>query len=183
MFNLVKMLSSTVRRLAERHARLQGTVLRLQALTIETAAKLSAAQAQLDAVALVLPTFDGRVRPALIESINGWDRLCGKRGGLKRQVLEVLAVDRSRWKPSGEIADAVTEHFQLTFGDAAHRKYWTTSILCNTLWRLSRLGVLERQAPAATYRAQTHWRLAQPHAAWSLDSLREAAAIADLETT
>lgn len=182
MFILVKKLSSTVRRLAERHARLQGEVLRLQAVADETAGKLLRSRAHLDAVTLVLPTFERRVQPALIEPLCAFEQRYGKRGALLKVILEFVRAASPGWTSTAAVADAVEKHFDCRFRDGVHRKNWASGIVYPSLWRQSQRGILERDTREKGHAARSYWRITVP-LVLSLDDLRAEAAAAGLATT
>lgn len=172
MFALVKRLSSTIRRLAERHARVQGKVKRLEALIVRHTSELERAQAEHKALALLLPSFDHRVQPAQIAPVAGWEGTYGKRGALRAAVLIFLQSAGGEWMTTTQVALLVRQHFGLDFACRTDERKWVTGILRTRLVALVEEGLAERSKVGAHHSAAACWRLAQGAKAPSLDDLR-----------
>lgn len=69
MFALMKRVSTTVRQLAERHARLRGGVAKLDHLMADIASRTQL-QAKADATAVLLTNFDERIEAARIAPVE-----------------------------------------------------------------------------------------------------------------
>ncbi len=183
MFALVKRLSSTVRQLAERHARLQGKVQRLERQIARCTAELERARVERKAVALLLPSFDSRVQPARIAPISGWDGTYGKRGSLRASVLRHLQSAGGEWLTTAQVSMLVRQHFGLDFDCRADGRKWVTGILRTRLVALVREGLAERSKLGAYHSAAACWRLAQAPSQPSLDALRAQAEASGLVVT
>lgn len=182
MFALVNRLSSTIRRLSERHARVQGKVQRLEALIARHTAELERAQAEYKALALLLPSFDQRVQPSQIAPVAGWDGTYGKRGSLRAAVLSFLQSAAGEWMATTQVALLVRQQFGLDFACRNEERKWVTGVLRARLVALVEEGLAERSKVGARHSDAACWRLARAAAPSSLDDLRVQASAEGLAT-
>src|SRR5882672_3028401 len=111
----MKNLSSAVRQLAERHARLQARANELELQIAEMQAQRTRVVAEIAAAALLLTKLDRRVDPDSIEPIDSRTGRYGKRGALIEAIVEFLRAEGSEWTSTGELSLLLRRAFDLSF--------------------------------------------------------------------
>ena len=194
---IVKKLSSVVRQLAERHARLKGELARreqlvadasarmqrLQRFLADASARVQRLQSEVDATALLLTTIDKRVAPAQIAPVNGVKGRYGAHGGLKAAILKLVEQASPAGIATGALSLLVRHEFDLEFPTCKAAERWFVSSLRPHLRRMVKAGLLEKTKVGPRHADAVRWHLAKPACAPSLDDLRAQAAAAGLATT
>jgi hypothetical protein len=169
MFALMKRLSSAVRQLAERHARLKGRAETLESQLAALTSELALVRRQLAAVGTVLVGFDSRVQPDEIAPIAAWKGKYGKRGGLRGAMLELLSAAEGHWLPTTDLYLYLRHLFDLVFVTQDDLRNWQCTVR-QQLRCFLKEGLVEK-SPAGS-RGRPVWRLASAQASFSLDDLR-----------
>lgn len=167
----MKRLTSTVRQLAERHARLQAEAALLERLVAELPERLARVHANLAAVTLLLPAFDRRVDPSCIQPIAGWAGRYGERGSLRATIVAILKSRGEQWTSSNELSALLRSAFDMTFPDGKSQRDWELSSVRGALKRLQADGVVEKAKLGARHSDVTCWRMAQRRFGGSLADL------------
>lgn len=158
MYALMKRLSSVVRQLAERHARLQSEARRLEETVAVLEKQAAKARAEVAAIAALLPTFDIRVDPGRIEPIAGQGRH-GKRGSFRNALRELLTSFGAEWAETGHLALLLRHHFDLTFHTYDAERTWIRNVLRPRLRELVDQGLAERFKVGPHHNDKVLWRL------------------------
>lgn len=169
MFAFMKRLSSAVRQLAERHARLKSRAETIEGQLASLAAELAAVSDQLAATGTLLVGFDARVQPDAIAPIAAWKGKYGKRGGLRTAILEVLKAVDGHWVVTPHLYLHLRHLFDLAFATQDGLEDWQC-VVRQQLRRLLKEGLVEKSRTGGS--RETAWRLAPAPREPSLDDLR-----------
>ena len=176
MFALMKRLSSAVRQLAERHARLKGRAEHLENQVSALTAELTKVRDHLAAVGTLLVGFDSRIESAAIAPIKAWKGKYGQRGALREALLESLTNAEKQWLPTSQIALLLQDSFALTFETRQEFRDWECRSVKSQLRRFVTEGLVEKSRAGTTHSDPACWRLVPATGAFSLDDLRALAA-------
>jgi len=172
MFAFMKRLSSAVRQLAERHARLKGRATQLEDQLANLSSELTKVRAQLAAVGTLLVGFDSRVELAQIAPITAWKGKYGKRGALRAALLDLLKSAKGCWLSTPELSLLVRDSFGLTFATREELRGWEVGSLWSQLRRFVNEGLVEKSKAGSTHSDPACWRLTPTPAALTFDDLR-----------
>lgn len=137
---------SALKWLAENRARTANELEQVQSIVHEVAAKAAVLEQDLAALDRSLRVFDSRINPSDIEPVNGWRGNYGKRGELRKFILETLKSHYPDWMGTNVVGALVIAHFGLTFELPKVRADWYAGSFRGTLKKLVYDGLLESEA-------------------------------------
>lgn len=159
MFALMKRLSTTVRQLAERHARLKGEVAKLDDILADIARSREQLLAKADATAVLLTSFDERIEAARIAPVEAYKGRYGEHGALKSAILEHVRVA----SPDGISVPLLTRLLRADFGleflTRTKEQAWVVSSVWPQLRRLAEQDILEKFKLGPHRNDLTYWRV------------------------
>lgn len=159
MFALMKRLSTTVRQLAERHARLKGEVAKLDDLMADIARSRAQMQTKADATAVLLTSFDERIEPARIEPVEAYKGRYGEHGALKSAILQHVRVASPEGISVVLLSRLLRADFGLEFLTRAKEQAWVVSSVWPQLRRLAEQDILEKFKLGPHKNDLTYWRV------------------------
>jgi hypothetical protein len=157
----MKQTPSALKWLAEKRARLANDLKQTRKIALELTEKAQVLEADLAALDRSLRLYDGRIEPANIEPVNGWQGNYGKRGALRAAVVEVLKEFAPEWMTTTNISLLICAKFGLDFSTAADRKHWYTGSFRGTLKRLEVERLVEHECnpePDGSEVARWRWK-------------------------
>ena len=103
------------------------------------------------------------VNTGSIEPIAAWKGKYGKRGALRKFVLETLKSYAPAFIPTTKLSELATIEFSLVFENSAARKKWNDNSFRSALKSLSIDGRVERSEEplSAEHKGLSHWRIKQ----------------------
>ena len=130
--------------LAERRARFDADVLRLETLQEEIAQALEGARKHRESCDLLIKHYDEALEPNEIAPIQGWKGRYGKRGELKESAAQFIRENFPDEVTTTELAWALQAKFKLDFPTGSVRKRWVHNSLVRALKILVSEGRVER---------------------------------------
>jgi len=137
---------SALKWLAEKRARLANDLEQTRKFALELTQKAQVLETDLAALDRSLRLYDGRIEPANIEPVNGWQGNYGKRGALRQAVIEVLREISPEWMTTSNISTLICVKFGLDFPTWTARKLWYDGSFRSTLKKLDADGLVDRES-------------------------------------
>jgi hypothetical protein len=129
--------------------------------------------AELGSMDRVVQMYDESIDPAAIAPINGWQGNYGKRGALRKFLIETLRSRASEFISTSELELLTVIQFSLVFEHLSLRRHWYNGSFRGSLKLLVSQGYVERSHKTDTYTREIgswRWKQAQPP---TLEDLRE----------
>jgi hypothetical protein len=119
-----KKVRSYLKGLAENRARAAGDIARLEAMAAQVATALAEARLDLESCDRLIKKYDPRLRPERIEPVREWRHHKGKRGDLRKLLVEIIAQRSPAAITSTEICCEIEMRWELTFLTDLDRSCW-----------------------------------------------------------
>lgn len=92
----------------------------------------------------LIQQIKNHINPNLIQPINAWQGKYGHRGALGKHVQKFVEDAYPCEVTTEQVAQAIQQHYGLTFETPAERKEWRRVSIRGRLTYLSRIGLIER---------------------------------------